>query len=363
MSSAPRRTYIDWARGVAVLVMIEAHALDAWTRAASRHGVAFRNATILGGFAAPLFLWLAGLSVVLSASGVARRQGSRAAGVSRVFRRGVEILLLAYLFRLQAFVISPGNSPLMLFRVDILNVMGPAIAVAALVWGVSASPGVLVALYAALAAATAMAAPLVREWPLVDALPLWLQWYMRPAGEFTNFTLFPWAGFVFAGGAVGVLLAPVGGAARERTLNAAFAGAGVLLVGLGFYTAGLPSIYHASSFWTSSPTFFAIRVGVMMVAFAALYGLADVASRVGVRLAAARGASAGTRCSCTGSTSSWSTATRRWIFHHRLPLWGTFTAYVLFSVAMYWAVRLEERVLDKRRRPPVAAGAPEPAPA
>ena len=342
--------------------MIEAHALDSWTRAASRHGVAFRNATILGGFAAPLFLWLAGLSVVLSASGVARRQGSRAAGVSRVFRRGVEILLLAYLFRLQAFVISPGNSPLMLFRVDILNVMGPAIAVAALVWGVSASPGVLVALYAALAAATAMAAPLVREWPLVDALPLWLQWYMRPAGEFTNFTLFPWAGFVFAGGAAGVLLAPVGGAARERTLNAAFAGAGVLLVGLGFYTAGLPSIYHASSFWTSSPTFFAIRVGVMMVAFAALYGLAGVASRVGVRLAALE---------AFGRHSLfvywihvelvYGYAT--WIFHHRLPLWGTFTAYALFSVAMYWAVRLEERVLDKRRRPPVASAAPEPAPA
>ena len=343
--------------------MIEAHALDAWTRMAARHGIAFRNATILGGFAAPLFLWLAGLSVVLSASGVARRQGSRAAGVSRVFKRGVEILLLAYLFRLQAFIVSPGNSPLMLFRVDILNVMGPAIAVAALVWGVSASPGVLVALYAALAAATAMAAPLVREWGLVDALPFWLQWYVRPAGEFTNFTLFPWAGFVFAGGAAGVLLAPVGEAARERMLNAAFAVAGALLVALGFYTAALPSIYHASSFWTSSPTYFAIRVGVMMVALAVLYLLAALASRAGVRL-------------------MWLEAFGRhslfvywihvelvygyatWIFHHRLPLWGTFTAYALFSVAMYWAVRFEERVLDKRRpQPPVGAPAPQATPA
>ncbi len=339
--------------------MIEAHAIDAWTRMAVRHGIPFRNATILGGFAAPLFLWLAGLSVVLSASGVARRQGRRSAGVARVFKRGVEILLLAYLFRLQAFIVSPGNSPLMLFRVDILNIMGPAIAVAALVWGVSASPGVLVALYGVLAAGAAMVAPLVRESPLVNALPVWLQWYVRPAGELTNFTLFPWVGFVFAGGAVGVLLAPAGDAARERTLNAAFAVVGGLLIALGFYTAARPSIYHASSFWTSSPTYFAIRVGVMMMALAVLYALAGLAARAGVRF---------TALEAFGRHSLfvywihvelvYGYAT--WVFHHRLPLWGTFTAYTFFLVAMYWAVRLEERVLDKRRRrPPVGSRAPE----
>ena len=27
-----RRGYIDWLRGISVLIMIEAHTLDAWTR-------------------------------------------------------------------------------------------------------------------------------------------------------------------------------------------------------------------------------------------------------------------------------------------------------------------------------------------
>src|SRR5262249_36933105 len=55
-----RRTYIDWARGIAVLLMIEAHTTDAWTRMASKATAGFRYETLLGGFAAPAFLWLAG---------------------------------------------------------------------------------------------------------------------------------------------------------------------------------------------------------------------------------------------------------------------------------------------------------------
>ena len=56
MTSSHRRAYVDWARGIAVLLMIEAHTVDAWTRSADRHSVMFRDAIVLGGFAAPLFL-------------------------------------------------------------------------------------------------------------------------------------------------------------------------------------------------------------------------------------------------------------------------------------------------------------------
>ena len=39
-------------RGIAVLLMIEAHTLDAWTRVAQRTSAGFRRGVILGGFAA-----------------------------------------------------------------------------------------------------------------------------------------------------------------------------------------------------------------------------------------------------------------------------------------------------------------------
>ena len=103
-----RRLYIDWARGVAVLVMIEAHTVDAWTRASVRRTVVFRDATVLGGFAAPLFLWLAGLAVVLSATRVAERTGSRGKAIETICRRGLEIFVLAFLFRLQGLIVTPG---------------------------------------------------------------------------------------------------------------------------------------------------------------------------------------------------------------------------------------------------------------
>src|SRR5689334_25285150 len=94
-----RLAYVDWARGIAVLLMIEAHTVDAWTRLAARNTIGFRNATVLGGFAAPLFLWLAGLGVALAAARTEQRHG-RTAAAEAACRRGLEIFLLGFLFRL-----------------------------------------------------------------------------------------------------------------------------------------------------------------------------------------------------------------------------------------------------------------------
>jgi len=132
-----RRNYIDWARGLAVLIMIEAHILDSWTLRSARGSYAFGYLNLVGGFAAPLFLWLAGLGLVLSAERALQRTGDRATAASGAVRRGFEILLLAFLFRLQAFIVSPGNPPVSLLRVDILNIMGPAVMGAAIVWRVA----------------------------------------------------------------------------------------------------------------------------------------------------------------------------------------------------------------------------------
>jgi uncharacterized membrane protein len=165
LSSLPerRRPYLDRARGVAVLIMILAHVIDSWTRRADRSGAVFRDLTILGGLAAPMFLWLAGLALTLAGERAAVRTGSRKAGIEAIARRGLEIFILAFLFRLQAFVVSPGGPPVAIFRVDILNVMGPAIVCAGLLWGAARGPRRAVVVCGAAAAAVAVAAPLVRS--------------------------------------------------------------------------------------------------------------------------------------------------------------------------------------------------------
>ncbi len=357
-SPAPRgrRAYIDWARGIAVLVMMEAHTLDAWTRAAERGTHMFRDAQILGGFAAPLFLWLAGVGVVLSAARTAERRGSRRAGVDAICRRGLEIFLLAFLFRLQSFVLSPGTPPAFLFRVDILNVMGPAIVAAGLIWGLAAARSTwrLVIAYAVVAAAIALLTPIVRASAAVNALPIWFQWYVRPAGDYTVFTLFPWAGFVFAGGACGVLLAAAPGGEREQRLHRWLGPTGLALIAVGLFAATLPSLYRQSSFWTTSPAYFAIRVGVMMAVLAAAHAAAGVLERAGIALPILE------RLGRNSLFVYWIHVElvygyASWLWRGRLPLWGTAIAFALFSALMYRAIQWRDDVVSawRRRRGPI----------
>ena len=351
MTSHPsaRRAYIDWARGIAVLLMIEAHTIDAWTSAAAKvRSPGFRNATILGGFAAPLFLWLAGLALVLAATRKAERTGDRSAAVEEICRRGLEIFVLAFLFRLQAFIVSPGGHPISLFRVDILNVMGPAIVMAGLVWGVGRTTTWRAVAFGALALALAMLTPVVRTASWVSALPLWVQWYLRPAAEYTTFTLFPWAGFVFAGGAVGVLLAPAKSVRMERFLQLTLMITGASLVAFGFYTAAQPSIYRQSSFWTSSPTWFAIRVGIMMVALAVIYAAAAAAEWAQITLGPLE------KLGRSSLFVYWIHVElvygyASWFWRGRLPLWGSLVAFALFATLMYGAVLLRDHLVHTRR--------------
>ncbi|PYR63531.1 MAG: hypothetical protein DMF91_03170 [Acidobacteria bacterium] len=365
MSSAIRRRYIDWARALAILVMIEAHTVDAWTRAADRRTSAFRDATILGGFAAPLFLWLAGVSLVLSAESVARRTGSRRAGADAICRRGLEIFLLAFLFRLQALIVTPGGDVVELFRVDILNIMGPAIVASSVVWGVAAwasrrRTDAVVLGSAAMATAFAMLTPIIRASVLVDRLPIWLQLYVRPTGDMTMFTAFPWAGFVFAGGAAGALIAAVRDPAAEARLQAWLAAIGASLIGAGLYAATLPSLYSRSAFWTSSPAWFAIRVGILMVTLAALCVLARLAEHRGVEIH---------RIERFGRTSLfiyWIHVElvygyASWLLRGRLPVWGALVACALFSVLMYGAVVMRDRVRSMWRARRGVGRAPQPA--
>jgi uncharacterized membrane protein len=362
MTSASRRAYIDYARGIAVLLMIEAHTTDAWTRTIEKRSLLYRDANILGGFAAPLFLWLAGLAVVLSATRTAGRTGTRASAAAAIVRRGLEIFVLAFLFRIQAFIVSPGNHLVTLFRVDILNIMGPSIAAAGVVWALASTTASRVALFAVLATVCSMLTPLARVSPILDRWPVWLQWYLRPAGDLTVFTLLPWAGFVFAGGAAGALLATAQDERAERRVHAALALAGAVLVALGFYTAGRPSIYQTSSFWTSSPTWFAIRVGILTVSLPVIYALAALAERSGIRLRPLG------RLGQHSLFVYWIHVElvygySSWLWRQRLPLWGTAIAYVLFCVLIYRAIGWRDRIVGGWRSGRGVTNAAQTAPA
>ena len=64
--------------------MIEAHTLDAWTLHADRDSVSYRYLMVLGGFAAPLFLFLAGIAVPFAAHAALKKTGGRLAAFTAV---------------------------------------------------------------------------------------------------------------------------------------------------------------------------------------------------------------------------------------------------------------------------------------
>src|SRR5690349_24224151 len=113
-------------RGVAVLAMVLAHTTDAWTRLDDRHTAAYRMALFIGGFGAPAFLFLAGITQSLAASRRQKRGAGPAQAGLRALRHGVRIFVLAFVFEVQSFLVSGGELSRKLARVDILHVMGLA---------------------------------------------------------------------------------------------------------------------------------------------------------------------------------------------------------------------------------------------
>jgi uncharacterized membrane protein len=265
-----RRGYLDWLRGVAVLIMIEAHLIDSWTRSPDRETPEFGVAMIIGGMGAPLFLFLAGVAVSMSAGAKLRRTGDAAAASSAGVRRGFEILALAYLFRIQAWILG-WSSPRALLKVDILNVMGPSIAAAAAVWGAAKTVRGRYLAFGIATAGVAFLTPVLRNLPVLAALPDPVEAYFRPVAGLSNFVFLPWAAFVFAGAFVGLMIDEARSDRSERYVNLVLAGAGAAIAGISYSLTSVRNPLFDSYFWTTSPAFFFIRAGAMTFAVAFAY--------------------------------------------------------------------------------------------
>ena len=336
-----RRGYIDWLRGVSVLIMIEAHTLDAWTRLDARHNSTYGWAMIIGGFAAPGFLFLAGLAIALAAGSRLRRGLSDSDTAALARRRALQIFGLAFLFRLQSWLISGGDPVQALLKVDILNIMGLSMLAAALLWSAGRARWDRAAWMLAATVAVAMITPVVRATPLISPLPDPIEWYIRPIPGRGTFTLFPWAGFLLAALPIGIWLDTARTPDAERRVNIALAVIGLVVAAGGYAASYLPAIYRDSSFWTTSPTFFFLRLGILIlslpVAYAwnALWTGRSVLQEFGqaslfvywIHVELAYGVLSGP-------------------IHKSLTLGQAFTAYAIFTVALFGAAKLKNQIVD-----------------
>ncbi|GAB4199149.1 MAG: hypothetical protein OHK0013_09050 [Sandaracinaceae bacterium] len=262
----PRIGVVDAVRGLACVAMIAWHAADCWIGPPARDGWGFERVRLVGGFAAPFFLWLAGLSLALSTelrpswertvTGLVRACWVVAVGYAlKLFawtvdhgavtdprnlltlglaipaagallfalrepalgsaptRRGAFVIGAGVLFATYAFVGGASHGPDVLTRLDVLHGIGAALAVLGLLLFVLGrvlpSEDARAVVLALLAITIALTTP---RWIGVD-LPLpsrLVDWIARvvpdPAASGARFPLFPWLGHALYGATIGTLL-------------------------------------------------------------------------------------------------------------------------------------------------------------
>src|SRR5512135_2257961 len=137
MAEAPRRKmWLDWQRGLAVLYMPQWHTWDSWRHDSVAQGGVHDVLAVVGGFAAPSFLYMAGLSLVLGDAAQERKGVPVAVRRAGAIRRALWLLGVAYLLRI--FWFAAGGAWRVpdgwqgILKVDILNVIAVSLLVASL---------------------------------------------------------------------------------------------------------------------------------------------------------------------------------------------------------------------------------------
>jgi len=272
-------------RGLACVLMFQTHCYDSWLGGEARKSTFFMWSQLGGTLPAPLFLFLAGISFALVTDKL-RQKGLPAGQIaSATIRRGAEVFGLGLLFRLQEYLIAWGWAPWSdLLRVDILNTIGLSMMLMGVAcWIVlSISPGFRTRFaLGSTAAGVALGISLLTPLLWTTWRPHWFPW---PLESYINgvhnlgqpqpwlFPIFPWTAFAFAGLAAGFFL--LSDWARKRdALSFVLAGAGG--AGLIYFARWLEArpwqLYAVRDFWHTSPNFFLIRMGLLLVILAAVY--------------------------------------------------------------------------------------------
>jgi uncharacterized membrane protein len=280
-----RLAYIDWMRGLACLLMFQTHCYDSWLTPQARQSRFFMYSQLGGTFPAPLFLFLAGMSFALVTEKLWRKDLPAAQIARTTILRGAEIFAYGMLFRLQEYVVSWGWAPKSdLLRVDVLNTIGLSMMlmgiVCWLVLAVRRGPQTRLALVLT-SGGTALLISLVSPPLWTTWRPTWLPWPIETYVDGVHnlgvpqaglFPVFPWTGFAFAGLAAGFILQSTWAREREAKAFVSLGLAGGVLIEFARWLEAQPrQLYAVNDYWHTSPSFFLVRVGMLLAILTASY--------------------------------------------------------------------------------------------
>lgn len=274
-SQKVRYEFIDFYRGLVVLFMLEGHLFRELLHQDVIQSPLFQFHDFFHGVSAPAFLFGSGLTFVLSTRKRWEEYHHWDPPFARRIGRILIILLLGYLLHLPFLsarkLILEGslNDYLQFFQSDVLQCIG---------YGLLALHGVLFffkterRFYGLILSGT-VAIPLLT--PLIWEIDF-LRYYPPIIAQLMNskygslFPLFPYVGFLFAGVIVSWEFMLAVEHKREKKFMKRFVYLGAVFIVFGLMLDKLPfHIYPVYNFWYTSPAYFAIRVGalLMMIGF------------------------------------------------------------------------------------------------
>jgi uncharacterized membrane protein len=185
--------------------MIAAHSFDAWLIPAERVGFSYAVVRHVSGIPSRLFLFLVGVSSAAIFEQQIARGFTTAQMRQKTIRRGLLMLALAYLFRLQEHILAGfWGGWRQVFRVDILNCIAASILLLALV-GIPRNGRPARALPLLVAAVLIGLGPIVGPAHFPEFLPVPLTSYIGGQRPMSWFPLFPWGAWALVGLVVGHL--------------------------------------------------------------------------------------------------------------------------------------------------------------
>jgi uncharacterized membrane protein len=278
--SQRRLVVVDFARVLAILFMVQGHALDVLLHPVYRQGAMFKSWLFLRGLTAPMFFTLSGISFALSSMRRWDLYSRLTPKLLKRTRRFAFFILLGYAMHLPVksfhdfrYLDAAGWQGWL--QVDVLQCIGVTLIFLQFLVLAAGTRERFAKLAAATGAFAVLAAPIAWRANEIKFLPLSLVSFISGRTG-SLFPLFPWSGYVLLGGALGYLAEKM---MRERenldfhlVKPVALTGAGMILGGIA--VALIPfSPYGNIDFWTISPGVFLLKGGSVLLLLTALFGV------------------------------------------------------------------------------------------
>ena len=264
-----RYPFLDWMRGLAVVIMIQCHTFNSFAHAGIRNGGPYVLSQFIGGMAAPLFLFMAGMTFGFQMESLERREPSAFRRWLFALKRAGYIMAIAFAFRMSNWIASlPRPELAEIFKVDILNSMALGMAAFAALAALGARDRVRFAIAGGLIAAAL--APVVANlnW---TGVPTIVQDYLAAGTNTGRFPFFPYAAYIGFGLAAGMIVKRTEPPSIDRLMQWC-ALIGFIAIFAAQYFSNIPfSIYSKVDFWRNSPALVLIRSGVSLAMLAGAY--------------------------------------------------------------------------------------------